>query len=55
MKSPGAAGQGDSCNARARPMSGRPDAALQPRPMNGIFVAMIVMNCTFVSSGSPAM
>ena len=22
-----------------------------PRPMKGIFVAMIVMNCTFVSSG----
>jgi hypothetical protein len=22
-----------------------------PRPMNGILVAMIVMNCTFVSNG----
>ena len=27
----------------------------QPRPMNGIVVAMIVMNWTFASSGSPAM
>ena len=27
----------------------------QPRPMNGIFVAITVMNCTFASSGSVAM
>jgi hypothetical protein len=27
----------------------------QPRPMNGIVVAMMVMNWTFVSSGSSAM
>jgi hypothetical protein len=27
----------------------------QPRPMNGIFVAITVMNCTFASSGRPAM
>jgi hypothetical protein len=27
----------------------------QPRPMNGIFVAITVMNCTFASSGSSAM
>jgi len=27
----------------------------QPRPMNGIVVAVIVMNWTFASSGSPAM
>jgi hypothetical protein len=27
----------------------------QPRPMNGIVVAMIVTNWTFVSSGSSAM
>ena len=27
----------------------------QPRPMNGIFVAMTVMDCTFASSGRPAM
>jgi hypothetical protein len=26
-----------------------------PRPMNGILVAMMVMNCTFVSSGRLAM
>ena len=29
--------------------------APQPRPMYGIFVAMIVMNSTLASSGSPAM
>lgn len=28
---------------------------LQPRPTNGIFVAIIVMNNTFVSSGKVAM
>ena len=28
--------------------------APQPRPMNGILVAMMVMNCTFASSGSSA-
>ena len=27
----------------------------QPRPMNGIVVAITVMNCTFASSGSVAM
>lgn len=27
----------------------------QPRPMNGILLAMIVMNCTFAVSGSSAM
>ncbi|TDY22711.1 hypothetical protein B0G81_3023 [Paraburkholderia sp. BL6665CI2N2] len=27
----------------------------QPRPTNGILLAMIVMNCTFVESGSSAM
>ncbi len=27
----------------------------QPRPMNGIFVAITVMNCTFASSGNDAM
>ena len=27
----------------------------QPRPMNGIFVAITVMNWTFASSGNPAM
>ena len=27
----------------------------QPRPMNGILVAITVMNCTFESSGSEAM
>jgi hypothetical protein len=27
----------------------------QPRPMNGILVAMTVMNCTFASSGRLAM
>jgi len=26
-----------------------------PRPMNGILVAMMVMNCTLLSSGSSAM
>jgi hypothetical protein len=26
-----------------------------PRPMNGIFVAITVMNCTFASSGRLAM
>ena len=29
--------------------------ASQPRPMNGIFVAMIVMNWTFASRGRLAM
>jgi hypothetical protein len=27
----------------------------QPRPMNGIFVAITVSDCTFASSGSDAM
>jgi hypothetical protein len=27
----------------------------QPRPMNGISVAVMVMNCTLASSGSEAM
>ena len=27
----------------------------QPRPMNGMVVAVTVMNCTLASSGSPAM
>ena len=30
-------------------------ACVQPRPMNGIFVAVIVRNRTLASSGSPAM
>jgi len=36
----------------------RPSSAAvrhQPRPMNGIVVAVIVRNCTFVSSGNSAM
>jgi len=35
-------------------MSGRAKIN-QPRPTNGIFVAMMVMNCTLVDSGSAAM
>ena len=31
------------------------EARRQPRPMNGILVAITVMNCTFASSGRPAM
>ena len=31
------------------------EGCVQPRPTNGILVAMMVMNCTLTSSGSPAM
>ena len=31
------------------------ESAGYPRPMNGIFVAITVMNCTFASSGRLAM
>jgi hypothetical protein len=32
-----------------------PATFAQPRPMNGILVAMMVMNCTLASSGRLAM
>ena len=41
---------------RAKPVGPSSAAARhQPRPMNGIVVAVIVRNWTFASSGSPAM
>jgi len=42
-----------SCGEPYRPSSAA--ASHQPRPMNGIDVAVIVRNCTFASSGSSAM
>jgi len=49
------------CGFGSRTPRGEPNspssaaARHQPRPMNGIVVAMMVMNWTFVSSGSSAM
>jgi cytochrome P450 len=41
--------------ARGRRSRGEPGGPGQPRPMNGIVVAVIVRNCTLASRGSPAM
>ena len=46
-----------ACPIRERRGAAQPDGgcAGQPRPTNGILVAITVMNCTLASSGSPAM
>jgi hypothetical protein len=43
-----------SAVCRRRPLIGTPSQDY-PLPMNGIFVAITVMNCTLASRGSPAM
>ena len=44
------------CNAQTLMLQEKRRARCRhPRPMNGIFVAITVMNCTFASSGRLAM
>ena len=48
-----------ACSGPAQPLGWPPlgwlDWRAQPRPMNGMVVAVMVRNCTFASRGSPAM